>query len=135
MDFAQPQWLQVVGQISSYLISVPAAVVTIFSTLRSGLRRDMRWRLPSILLFLGVMGWAIGGVGGRHRLDGGGEHALSQHALGAGALSYLLRDGRRADDPGHGVSPRRRPVALARERARSRAPSSAPSASAATGSC
>ncbi len=33
MDFAQPQWLQVVGQLGSYLISVPAAVVTIFSTL------------------------------------------------------------------------------------------------------
>ena len=62
MDFAQPQWLQVAGQLSSYLISVPAAVVTIFSTLALVAGSKMRWRLPSILLYLGVMGWAIGGV-------------------------------------------------------------------------
>jgi cytochrome c oxidase subunit 1 len=62
MDFAQPQWLQVTGQISSYLISVPAAVVTIFSTLALVSRSNMRWKLPSTLLYLGVMGWAIGGV-------------------------------------------------------------------------
>ena len=62
MDFAQPQWLQVAGQVSSYLISVPAAVVTIFSTLALVYGADTRWKLPSILLYLGVMGWAIGGV-------------------------------------------------------------------------
>jgi cytochrome c oxidase subunit 1 len=62
MDFAQPQWLQVTGQLSSYLISVPAAVVTIFSTLVLLHGSAMRWRLPSLMLFLGVMGWAIGGV-------------------------------------------------------------------------
>lgn len=62
MDFAQPRWLQVTGQLSSYLISVPAAVVTIFSTLVLIYGSPMRWRLPSLMLFLGVMGWAIGGV-------------------------------------------------------------------------
>lgn len=62
MDFAQPQWLQIVGQASSYLISVPAAVVTIFSTLALVYGANTRWTLPSILLYLGVMGWAIGGV-------------------------------------------------------------------------
>jgi len=62
MDFAQPRWLQVTGQLSSYLISVPAAVVTIFSTLVLIYGSTMRWRLPSLMLFLGVMGWAIGGV-------------------------------------------------------------------------
>ena len=62
MDFAQPQWLQVAGQLSSYLISVPAAVVTIFSTLALVYGSNMRWKLPSMLLYLGVMGWAIGGV-------------------------------------------------------------------------
>lgn len=62
MDFAQPQWLQVLGQISSYLISIPAAVVTIFSTLALVWGANTRWTLPSILLYLGVMGWAIGGV-------------------------------------------------------------------------
>ena len=62
MDFAQPQWLQVAGQLASYLISVPAAVVTIFSTLALVAGSKMRWQLPSVLLYLGVMGWAIGGV-------------------------------------------------------------------------
>jgi cytochrome c oxidase subunit 1 len=62
MDFAQPQWLQVAGQLASYMISVPAAVVTIFSTLALVAGSKMQWRLPSILLYLGVMGWAIGGV-------------------------------------------------------------------------
>ncbi len=62
MDFVQPQWLQVLGQISSYFISVPAAVVTIFSTLVLVFGAPMRWTLSSLLLYLGVMGWAIGGV-------------------------------------------------------------------------
>jgi cytochrome c oxidase subunit I len=62
MDFAQPEWLQVTGQLASYLISVPAAVVTIFSTLALVAGSKMRWRLPPTLLYLGVMGWAIGGV-------------------------------------------------------------------------
>lgn len=62
MDFAQPQWLQVTGQVSSYLISVPAAVVTIFSTLATVHGSKMRWKLPSVMLYVGVVGWAIGGV-------------------------------------------------------------------------
>jgi cytochrome c oxidase subunit 1 len=62
MDFAQPQWLQVAGQLASYLISVPAAVVTIFSTLVLVQGASMRWRLTPVMLYLGVMGWAIGGV-------------------------------------------------------------------------
>src|SRR5262245_35324570 len=62
MDFAQPQWLQVTGQLASYLISVPAAVVTIFSTLVLVHGSTMKWKLPSLMLYLGVMGWAIGGV-------------------------------------------------------------------------
>jgi cytochrome c oxidase subunit 1 len=62
MDFAQPQWLQVVGQVSSYLISVPAAAVTIFSTLALVYGSRTEWKLPALMLYLGVMGWAIGGV-------------------------------------------------------------------------
>jgi cytochrome c oxidase subunit I len=62
MDFAQPEWLQITGQLASYLISVPAAVVTIFSTLVLVYGAEMRWKLPSLMLYLGVMGWAIGGV-------------------------------------------------------------------------
>lgn len=62
MDFVQPRWLQVLGQVSSYMISVPAAVVTIFSTLVLVYGSRMRWSLTSLLLYLGVMGWAVGGV-------------------------------------------------------------------------
>ncbi len=62
MDFAQPRWMQVLGQLSSYLVSVPAAVVTIFSTLVLTYRSAIRWSLAPTLLYLGVMGWAIGGV-------------------------------------------------------------------------
>ncbi|HET7291468.1 MAG TPA: cbb3-type cytochrome c oxidase subunit I [Vicinamibacteria bacterium] len=62
MDFVQPRWLQALGQVSSYLISVPAAVVTIFSTLVVVYGAKMRWGLASLLLYLGVMGWAVGGV-------------------------------------------------------------------------
>jgi cytochrome c oxidase subunit 1 len=62
MDFAQPRWLQVLGQLSSYLISVPAAVVTIFSTLVLVYGSRTKWTLAPTLLYLGVMGWAIGGV-------------------------------------------------------------------------
>jgi cytochrome c oxidase subunit 1 len=62
MDFVQPQWLQVVGQVSSYLISVPAAAVTIFSTLALVYGTRTEWKLPAVMLYLGVMGWAIGGV-------------------------------------------------------------------------
>src|SRR5262249_4342298 len=62
MDFAQPQWLQVTGQVSSYLISVPAAAVTIFSTLALVYGTRTEWKLPAMMLYLGVMGWAIGGV-------------------------------------------------------------------------
>jgi cytochrome c oxidase subunit 1 len=62
MDFAQPRWVQVFGQLSSYLLSVPAAVVTIFSSLVLVYRSRTRWTLAPTLLYLGVMGWAIGGV-------------------------------------------------------------------------
>ena len=63
MDFAQPMWVQVVGQIASYGTAIPAAVVTILGTLAQVYRRPVRWTLASSLLFLGTMGWAIGGVG------------------------------------------------------------------------
>jgi cytochrome c oxidase subunit 1 len=62
MDFVQPRWMQVAGQLSSYLISVPAAVVTIFSTLLLVSGNRMRWTLGPLLMYAGVMGWAIGGV-------------------------------------------------------------------------
>lgn len=62
MDFAQPRWVHVVGQIASYGTAIPAAVVTILGTLAQVYRRRVRWTLASALLFLGTMGWAVGGT-------------------------------------------------------------------------
>ncbi len=62
MDFAQPRWLQYLGQLSSYMISIPAAVVSIFGALVLVYGSRMRWNMVSLLLCLGVMGWAIGGA-------------------------------------------------------------------------
>jgi cytochrome c oxidase subunit 1 len=62
MDFAQPRWVHIVGQIASYGTALPAAVVTILGTLAQVYRRRVRWTLASSLLFLGTMGWAVGGT-------------------------------------------------------------------------
>jgi cytochrome c oxidase subunit 1 len=62
MDFVQPRAFQVIGQLASYFISVPAAVVTIFSSLAIIYKTKVNWTLGSSLIFLGTMGWAVGGV-------------------------------------------------------------------------
>jgi len=62
MDFAQPRWVHVVGQIASYGTAIPAAVVTILGMLAQVYHRPVRWTLASSLLFFGTMGWAVGGV-------------------------------------------------------------------------
>jgi cytochrome c oxidase subunit 1 len=62
MDFVQPKAFQVMGQLASYFISVPAAVVTIFSALAMVYKTKVNWTLGSSLIFLGTMGWAVGGV-------------------------------------------------------------------------
>ena len=62
MDFVQPRFLQYLGQVGSYLISIPAAVISIFSVLYLVYGARVRWTLASLFLFFGVMGWAIGGV-------------------------------------------------------------------------
>ncbi len=63
MDFVQPLAVQYVGQVASYMSSIPAAVVTLFGALMLVYRSQMRWNLASVLLFAGLAGWAIGGVG------------------------------------------------------------------------
>ncbi len=63
MDFVQPRMLQVMGQMMSYFSAVPAAVVSIFDGLLVVYGSRMRWTIASIFMFLGLMGWAIGGVG------------------------------------------------------------------------
>ncbi|MFP5504515.1 MAG: cbb3-type cytochrome c oxidase subunit I [Candidatus Sericytochromatia bacterium] len=62
MDFAQPPILQAIGQIASYTSALPAAVVSIYGGLMLVARAKARWTLTSSFLFLGLLGWCIGGI-------------------------------------------------------------------------
>ncbi|MCG2460044.1 cbb3-type cytochrome c oxidase subunit I [Flavobacteriaceae bacterium F89] len=63
MDFVQPQGLQIVGQLASYLASLPAAGVTVFSVFIAVYRTEIKWSLVNLLFFIGIAGWVIGGLG------------------------------------------------------------------------
>ncbi|HRO85165.1 MAG TPA: cbb3-type cytochrome c oxidase subunit I [Niabella sp.] len=63
MDFVQPQGLQIVGQLASYLASLPSAGVTVFSVIVAVYRTKIKWSLSNLLFFIGIAGWVIGGVG------------------------------------------------------------------------
>jgi len=63
MDFVQPQALQIVGQLASYLASIPSAAVTVFSIVAAVYGVKVRWSIVNLLFFLGVAGWVIGGLG------------------------------------------------------------------------
>ena len=64
MDFAQPEGLQYVGQMASYLSAVPVAVVTVYGGLMLVWRSGMRWSLGSLFMYVGMSGWIVGGIGG-----------------------------------------------------------------------
>ncbi len=63
MDFVQPQGLQIVGQLASYLASLPSAAVTVFSIIVAVYKVKTNWSIVNLLFFLGVAGWVIGGMG------------------------------------------------------------------------
>ncbi len=63
MDFVQPQGLQIIGQLASYLASLPAAGVTVFSVFIAVYRNKINWSLTNLLFFIGVAGWVVGGLG------------------------------------------------------------------------
>lgn len=63
MDFVQLRWLHVIGQVTSYASAIPAAVMSIFGALALVYRASTRWTMTSLLLYCGVLGWAIGGIG------------------------------------------------------------------------
>lgn len=63
MDFVQPTTLQYIGQVSSYASAIPAAIVTLFGALALVYRAPVRWNFTSLAFFIGLMGWAIGGIG------------------------------------------------------------------------
>ncbi len=62
MDFAQPRGLQIIGQIASYLSAIPATVVTMFGAITQVYRAEMRWRFAPLAYYLGLVGWAVGGL-------------------------------------------------------------------------
>lgn len=63
MDFVQPKGLQIVGQLASYLASLPAAGITVFSVFVAVYRTRINWSLTNLLFFIGIAGWVIGGLG------------------------------------------------------------------------
>jgi cytochrome c oxidase subunit 1 len=63
MDFVQPGAMQYIGQVASYASAIPAAIVTMFGALLLVFRARMRWHAAPLLMYLGLAGWAIGGVG------------------------------------------------------------------------
>lgn len=62
MDFVQPKAFQIAGQLASYMASLPAAGVTIFSVFIAVYRTKIKWSLTNLLFFVGVAGWVIGGL-------------------------------------------------------------------------
>jgi cytochrome c oxidase subunit I len=63
MDFVQPRWAQVLSEVSSYASALPVAVITIYSMTMLVWGSGYRWTLASSLLYVGLVGWAIGGTG------------------------------------------------------------------------
>lgn len=63
MDFVQPEWAQIGSEVASYGALIPVAVITIYSMTMLVWGSAYRWTLASTLFYVGLAGWAIGGVG------------------------------------------------------------------------
>ncbi|HWG45340.1 MAG TPA: cbb3-type cytochrome c oxidase subunit I [Gemmataceae bacterium] len=63
MDFAQYKAVQIIGQVASYGVAIPSAVVSVYGALALVWRARMQWSMASMMMYLGVMGWCIGGMG------------------------------------------------------------------------
>ena len=63
MDFVQPRPLQYIGEVASYLAAFPPAVVTIFGGALLVYRSSFRWTMGSLFIYVGLIGWLIGGIG------------------------------------------------------------------------
>ncbi len=60
MDYANPRWVHVLGQILSYTSGLPVLVVTAVATLGYVYRSGMKWNVASGLLFASILGWSVG---------------------------------------------------------------------------
>jgi len=63
-DFAQPKALLILGEFASFASTVPVLLVAIMGGLTLIYGSGMRWTVPSILVSLGLWGWAFGGIAG-----------------------------------------------------------------------
>lgn len=63
MDYAEPHWFLILGQITSWTSGFPVVVVTAWGAFGNLYRADMRWTMPSRLLVLSLFGWIAGGFG------------------------------------------------------------------------
>ena len=63
MDFVQSGAVHVIGLIASSAAALPVAVVTVYTAMMLIWGSRYRWTLTSTLLFLGFVGWTIGGAG------------------------------------------------------------------------
>jgi len=60
MDYANPTWASVLGQILSYTSTLPVLAVTGAATLANVYRSGMKWNMTAGLLFASIMGWSVG---------------------------------------------------------------------------
>ncbi len=60
MDYAQPLWMHIMGQIVSYTSSLPVLALTLTATLGTIYRSNIKWDLTSALLVLSIFGWSAG---------------------------------------------------------------------------
>ncbi len=60
MDYAEPHWALVMGQVVSWGAGFPVFLVTVYGALTNIYRSNMRWTMPSRLLILSMFGWAAG---------------------------------------------------------------------------
>ncbi len=60
IDFAQPRWLTIMGQVVSWCAGFPVFTVTAYGALTNIHRSGIRWTMPSRLMALSMFGWAAG---------------------------------------------------------------------------
>ena len=60
MDYANPTWANVLGQILSYTSGLPVLTVTAIATLGYVHRSGIKWNVTAALLFAGILGWSVG---------------------------------------------------------------------------
>ena len=60
MDYAEPRWMLVMGQLVSYGAGFPVFLVTAYGVLTNIHRSGVRWKMPSMLAVLALFGWAAG---------------------------------------------------------------------------